>query len=148
MFETISDNGVSRVYLKDGYIYKEQPKFLTDNEIYCLDQLHPYNFVPRAKLIHIELIRLEYIKPAAYRPEWYESIQEQYRVILKVLKKVGIRHGDLTEKNILLSETGRIYVIDFSESRLACDPRPDKRREGDKYWMEYTVSSWISQLVT
>ncbi len=132
----ISDNGISKVELKDGWIYKTQPKFLTDNEIWCLKSLFPLQYVPFAIQIDIETIKIKYIvSMPVTNPELlnYHLVKVQ-----KMLIDVGIRHGDLTEKNIIVHEN-RPYVIDFAESRLMSDPRKDKRPEGDDYWLNKTL---------
>ena len=64
--------------------------------------------------------------------------------ILDALKSAQIRHGDLTEKAILVWRNNP-FMIDFAESRLWSDPRPDKRPEGDAYWLEATFNKLCMQ---
>ncbi len=84
----------------------------------------------------MELIRLEYIENGAVTEP--DVLIGHAEGVLRALDNAGIRHGDLTDANILVRDN-HPYVIDFSESRLTCDPRLDKRREGDRYWLEKTM---------
>lgn len=133
----MTDNGVSRVWLDaDGWVYKRQPRFLTDNEIWCLNRLAPSGYVPKAEWLDYELMRLEYVA--------VESITDvgvwlSHTIpALQALHKASIRHGDLTRHNVLVRNNCPI-IIDWSESRLVGDPRPDKRREGDFWWLNKTM---------
>lgn len=131
----ISNNGISKVWLKDGYIFKQQPKFLTDNEIYCLKIMYPSGYVPKAEQIDIELIKMEYIKnEIVTEPDllWYH-----FPRVLKALGDVGIKHGDLTKYAVLI-RSNKPYIIDFAESRLFGDPRPNKRPGSDGDWLRRT----------
>ena len=59
----LSGNSVSSVWLDDdGTIHKVQPKYLCDNEWWMLDVLRDSGFVPKAKLIGIEEISMEFIE--------------------------------------------------------------------------------------
>lgn len=131
----ISDNGVSRVELIDNKIYKFQPKFLTDNEIYILKLLYPSGYVPKAKRADVEVIEMQYIEPEIVTNP--DVLMWHFSKVLKMLSDYQIRHGDLTVRNILVNKN-KPYIIDWSESRLFCDPRPDKRREGDEHWLVKT----------
>jgi len=135
----LKDNGISRVELRKGLIYKTQPKHLTDNEIWCLEKLAYSGYVPLARQISIDTIEMEFIKETSITD--LEAIIAHFVNILSALQDAGIRHGDLTEANILIKDN-HPYVIDFSESRLHCDPRPDKRPEGDKYWLKRTLKQY------
>ncbi len=135
--EEISNNGVSAVYRgADGFLYKRQPKFLTDNEIWCLKQMHPTGLVPFAEQVALEMIRVEYIKPELVQD--IQTFLRQYDPTLSALRTVGIRHGDLTEYSVLV-RFNRPVLIDFAESRLWDDPRTDKRPEGDAFWLRQTM---------
>lgn len=122
----------SRVWREDGWIIKEQPKTLTDNEFYALSTLHPYGFVPAVKQEDTEVLRIEFIDET--EPTDLPDLYEQAERILAMLRKEELRHGDLTEPHLLIRDN-RLYIIDWGESRVAADPRPDKRREGDAYWL-------------
>lgn len=135
MFNNLSGNSISTVWREGDWIYKKQMKFLTDNDIWCLQTLYPYEYVPYAEQIGIETIRLKYITPMPVTNP--ELLKDHFNKIRKMLIDTGIRHGDLTEKNIVVHKN-RPYIIDFAESRLMCDPRPDKRPEGDEYWLKKT----------
>lgn len=132
----ISDNGVSRVDFLDGFAYKRQPKFMTDNEYWCLEKLYPTGFVPHVEQVEIELLKIEWIdnEPVTDAIAFMGYCSH----VLMVLEDAGIRHGDLTEYSVLVKDNKPI-LIDFAESRLWDDPRPDKRREGDSYWLLKTM---------
>jgi tRNA A-37 threonylcarbamoyl transferase component Bud32 len=54
----------------------------------------------------------------------------------------GVRHGDLTSPHVIVRNNSPI-VIDWAESRVFTDPAPDKREEGDSYWMHKTMRGMI-----
>ncbi len=134
----LSESNISTVWTKhDGYVYKRQPKFMTDSEFWILKQLESSGYVPKqVEQVGIELIKMEYILPESITD--IQEFMSHYEVVLWDLNKIGIRHGDLTDKNLLIKNNKPI-MIDFSESRMACDPRQDKRPEGDEYWLKYAM---------
>jgi RIO-like serine/threonine protein kinase len=137
MRSTISDNGVSRVWRENGHIYKQQPKYMTDNEWYALQVLRPTGYVPQAEKVDIETIRMEDLgqsEPVTNA----EAFMSHLPVILQTLENVALRHGDLTQYAIIV-KNNKPYIIDWGESRFWYDPRPDKRREGDKHWLAKTM---------
>lgn len=135
--KVISNNGISRVWLGgDGYIYKQQPKYLTDNEIWGLERMYQFGYAPKAEQVGIETVRMEYILRNIVTDR--DKFMYHYAFVLKALKDAGIRHGDLSEYSVLVRDNTPI-LIDFAESRVICDPRPDKRPEGDRYWLGTTM---------
>lgn len=136
----ISDNGISRVWREGIWVYKKQPKHLAQNEIWCLEQLYQYGVALYAEQVDEETVRMPFLE----RHPITETLQIKYEAqwVLGVLETAGIRHGDLTAPNVIVN-SNRIYLIDFAESRLACDPRPDKRPEGDEYWLTRTIKEFI-----
>lgn len=138
----ISDNGVSKVWREGDWVYKSQPKFMTDNEIWCLSAMFFSGYVPFAQQLEIELIRTVRVKREPISD--VASVNWRLGHFLLALAQVGIRHGDLTEPNIIINDNG-LFVVDWSESRLACDPRPDKRPEGDEYWLRKTITKMIEK---
>lgn len=140
--KTIKDHPLSRVWIgDDGSIYKWQPKFLTDNEIWCLEKMFPNGgFVPKAERFELEIIRMDFIKDEV--PTDTEILLWNVDNALNALAINGIRHGDLTRPNVLIRDNKPI-LLDFSESRLTSDPRPDKRPEGDRYWLARTIQEII-----
>lgn len=105
---------------------------MTDNAIWCLRRLYPSGYVPYAEQVGVETIRLEWIErePVTDAGAFLAHLPR----VLAALRAAGIRHGDLTEYAVL-TRANRPYLIDFGESRLWNDPRPDKRPEGDEYWL-------------
>lgn len=134
----LSGNDISRVWRsEDGlFIYKHQPKFLCDNEWWCLVQLSWTGYVPQAERVNHETIKMDYIPNDPVLNN--EAFMDHHDRILDILAEAGIRHGDLTKYAIRVMDD-KPYLIDFAESRLVCDPRPDKRPEGDAYWLKRTM---------
>jgi RIO-like serine/threonine protein kinase len=132
----IKEHPCSKVWEDQGSIYKWQPKFLTENEIWCLEKMLPTGFVPKAERVELEIIRMEIIKDET--PTDAHLLMQRTKGALVALERCGIRHGDLTRPNVLIKDNSPV-LIDFSESRLATDPRPDKRPEGDRYWLARTI---------
>lgn len=134
----LAQSNVSTVWLADdGWVYKRQPRFLTDNEFWCLTRLAPAGYVPAVRWVDYDLLQIEYIPDAAVtQPDEFMSHLPK---VLGMLTEYGIRHGDLTVYAIRVRDN-RPIIIDWSESRLACDPRPDKRREGDKWWLTQSMT--------
>lgn len=140
--KVIKDHPLSKVWWLRGYIYKWQPLHLTQNEIWCLETMYPSGFVPVAKREALEIIRMEFVKDEA--PTNSTLLLENTQRALCSLLDCGIRHGDLTRPNILV-RNNRPILLDFSESRLMTDPRPDKRPEGDSYWLNLTMEEIIDK---
>ena len=132
----------SEVRLVDGLIYKEQPKYLADNEMWCLEKMAKYECVPWARRISPELIEMEYIESEPITN--MELFKAYASLFLFKLEKESIRHGDLTKPHVIVRKN-RIHVIDWAESRYWYDPRPDKRTQGDEYWWTKTVKQLLAQ---
>ena len=133
----ISNNGVSKVWRENGHIYKQQPKTMTDNEWYALQVLADTGYVPKAELVDIEIIRMEDLGESEPVTD-AEEFMRHLHTILQHLRLHALRHGDLT-KYALIVKDNKPYIIDWGESRHWYDPRPDKRREGDEYWLTKTM---------
>lgn len=139
----LSGNSVSRVWRDGDLIYKEQPKFLADNEIWCLQKMYPSGFVPSSHRVDTEVIGMRYIKPTPVTAR--RTFMSYYEKVLRALREAGIRHGDLTIYSVIPS-ANKPYLIDFAESRLFGDPRPDKRPEGDEYLLLRTMEQYANGL--
>lgn len=135
----ISDNGISKVWREGDYAFKQQPAFLTTNEIYCLKRMFPSGYVPVAKRIDKDLIRLEWIEDQEITD--YDLLWYHLNKLVLALEKAQIRHGDATAKNVLVNKN-KPWLIDFAESRLACDPRRDKRPYSDMYWLRKSFEQY------
>jgi len=135
--KNLSGNYVSNVWMQYDKVYKKQPKYLCDNEEYALVTLAYTGMVPN--LIERpgdELLVMEYLENEGITSLWefLDGVDRFY----DALCLHGFRHGDLTRPHIFVVNN-QIKVIDWAESRLEPDPRPDKRREGDIHWLTYTV---------
>lgn len=130
----LSGNSVSRVWREDNWIFKQQPKYLADNEFWAL-QCFEYA-PPAVARIDDETVKMWFVEtqPVTNTVEF----MSHYWPVLDALKRHGLRHGDLTEYSVLV-RGNRPVIIDWAESRTWDDPRPDKRREGDAYWLRKTM---------
>lgn len=133
---TLKEGDISRVYVKDGWLYKRQPKYLTDNEWYALSTLASSGYVPEAERLEDELVRMRFIRaePVTAKVTWMSHVP----LILGTLQQAQLRHGDLSVYAIVPSNN-HPYIIDWAESRMWDDPRPDKRREGDAHWLRKSM---------
>lgn len=132
-----SGNGISEVWrAKDGFVYKRQPKYLTDNEIYALEAPALRGFVPKARRLDVDLIQMEFIEaaPITDRERWIN----QYRHVMEALRLSGLRHGDLSVYSVIPRDHKPI-LIDWAESRVMMDPRPNKRRVADSKLLLQTM---------
>ena len=134
----ISDNGISKVWREDGWVYKSQPKCMTDNEVYALKALYPTGYVPYVERVDQELIRMQDLGERQPVTD-AQAFMAHFPRILMELREHGLRHGDLT-KYALIVKDNKPYIIDWGESRSWDDPRPDKRREGDAFWLHKTMT--------
>lgn len=140
----ISNNGVSVVYRYEGYIYKRSIPFLIENELYCLNIMQSSGFVPRGVFRYDKYtIAMHYIEPQVVTDP--RAFMAQKIHVYNALRDANIRHGDLTEKAVIVNNNWP-FLIDFAESRLMNDPRPDKRKEGDWYWLNETFDKLCMKL--
>ncbi len=138
----LSGNAVSRVWIAADRIFKKQPKYLCDNEWYALRKLQPYGIVPLAARIDEETIVMEILKsePVLNQNNLYDNAD----FVLQTLKEIGLRHGDLTRPHVFVVND-KLKIIDWAESRVWDDPRPDKRREGDRWWLVATIVEILNE---
>lgn len=134
---TLSTRTRSSIVRRSGqWVYKSQPKYLTDNAIYALRAMYPSGYVPYAEQTSIDIIRMEFVKRTSLtNPDEFLS---HYEPLLTAMREAGLRHGDLTEYAVIVRDNKPI-IIDWAESRLWDDPRPDKRPEGDAHWLRLTM---------
>jgi RIO-like serine/threonine protein kinase len=133
----LSDNGISTVTRDGDWVYKRQPKYLTDNEYYALYILEHTDYVPRYVVrTAIDTIKMEYVENTPVTDP--AEFMAHYDQIIKMLKRHNLRHDDLTKYAVLVSNNQPI-IIDWAESRTLDDPRPSKRPEGDEYWLRKTM---------
>lgn len=129
----------SIVWLNPGTrtIYKSAPKYLIDNEVHWLTVMQDTGYVPRpVERLDLELISMPYIRnELVTRPE---KFMEHMESVLWWLGHHECRHGDLTEYSVLVKNNQPV-IIDFGEARHLMSPLPDKRREGDRYWLKKTM---------
>jgi len=139
----IKNTGYSQVWEEGGYIYKRQPKYLADNEVHALSLLVSDGWVPEFVRVELEVIRMQ--KLVNVRLTDPTKFQHRCLLLLEALKDNHLRHGDLTRPHLFVTENNWPMLIDWAESRVMCDIRPDKRPEGDKYWMGRTCGEIIRE---
>lgn len=130
----------SKVWRVDDYVYKSQPKYLMDNELWCLSTMYEHGYVPKCERLSVELMRMDFIEREPVTN--VKAFVHNALAFIRKLRQEDIRHGDLTMPHVI-PVNNNIFVIDWAESRVWADPRPDKREEGDMYWMERTMKEII-----
>lgn len=138
----LSGNSISRVWRVDDCIYKQQPKYLCDNEVYALGLLRESGIVPSFRKIDAETIIMERLVRQNINDPITAIRSTKYA--LHAMEFRNIRHGDLTKPHIFF-HNNKIKIIDWGESRLLSDPREDKRPEGDKYWLYKSVKEILRE---
>lgn len=136
-------NRESIVWLaEDGFVYKNQPKVLADNEWYALESLSFLlpRYVPVAWRVDDETIKMHRI--VCEQVTEPEIFMDHYDRVLQTFRYASLRHGDLTNHSVLVVNN-KPMIIDWAESRMWDDPRPDKRREGDAYWLKRTMTEYV-----
>jgi len=138
--EILRDRTERYTVWRDGdLVFKQQPKYLTDNEFAFLSAMQLSGYVPRKIERHdIETISMEYIE--THQVVSAPLFLSHLHPLLTALKLVGIVHGDLTEYAVLVRNDKPI-IIDFSESRWIRDPIPSKRREDDFIMLLRTMTA-------
>ena len=138
----LSDNGVSKVWQENNWIYKRQPKFMTDNEIWCLEHMYDTGYVPYGEQLEIDLIRMRRVKTEKLTDPQIFLFHTD--LLLIAMYEVGVRHGDLTVYHVL-PVNNRPRIIDWAESRALCDPVQDKRPGGDEFWLNKTMQDIVAK---
>lgn len=138
----VSDNKISRVYLYDDWIYKRSIPYLIENEYSYLYQLWPSGYVPKAYRYDKFTLQIQYLGKSEPVTD-PELFMKHINKFLTLLKFHGFRHGDLTTPHVIV-KANRPYIIDWAESRIWGDNAPDKRPEGDEYWLLETARKLMS----
>lgn len=125
----------TEVWRVGSWVFKRQPKTFCDNEIYFLNKMWSSGYVPWAERVDLITLKIAWVErtPITDRRAWLQHIPK----FLATMRGL-VRHGDLTEYSII-PVANQPIVIDWAESRLWNDPRPDKRPEGDAYWLKKTM---------
>ena len=133
----IKETTVSRVWRQGNLIYKQQPRHMAQNEMYALDLLKDTEFAPQsAQWVDGDTISMEFVEATPITDPI--AFMQWGLFVLDTLKARGLRHGDLTDLNIIPRRNVPI-IIDWGQSRLWDDPREDKRPEGDAYWLRISL---------
>lgn len=135
----ISDNSISIVWRgSDGYIYKRSIPFLIENEIGILKRIEHLGVTPKAERYDKYTIKMEDLGKSQTVTK-KTKFARSFKTRLDMIHSFGIRHGDLTRYSVIVKDN-EPFFIDFAESRYITDLRPEKREEGDTYWMERTIN--------
>jgi RIO-like serine/threonine protein kinase len=123
-------------------LFKQQPKYMTDNEYFFLKKMESTSYVPPdVRQEDIETISMEYIHDEPVTDTL--KFRAHFWPVLYALAKNGIRHGDLTKYSVVVNNN-RPYIIDFSESRWITDPIPSKRPQSDAELLEKAFRAKIA----
>lgn len=134
----LSDNGISMVYRgNDGWIYKRTIPYFVNNEKMFLGLMRDSGFVPCFEQHDKYTLKVEDFGKSEEVTDIVTFVRS-CKKFLDAKNETEIRHGDLTRPHIIVIDN-EIKVIDWAESRLFCDGAFDKRREGDKYWLDVTM---------
>ncbi len=132
----LSDNHIAQVWKVGDWVWKRSIPFLIENEMWCLEKIGKYLYAPTARRLDKYTLKTHFIEIESVTDP--KKFMQYLLYVLRVLRECGIRHGDLTKYSVLVQDNSPI-LIDFAESRLWDDPRPDKRPEGDEYWLTKTM---------
>lgn len=134
--EILSDNGISIVMRSNDYIYKRSIPFLIENELWMLNHMLRTGFVPPVERFDKYTIKIGDLGMSELVTDQYIFNEEKIK-LKSLLQYYEVRHGDITPPNIIVRDN-HPFLIDWAESRLANDPRPDKRPPNDAYWIDKT----------
>lgn len=130
----------SVVWLENGRIYKQQPKYLTDNEFFWLKAMESSGYVPLSVVQEsIDIVSMEYVQHTPVTDP--SAFMSHYLPVLEAMAEaggVGVRHGDLTEYAVLV-RNNKPVIIDWAEARLKDSPIVSKRPEPDMEWLQKTM---------
>jgi RIO-like serine/threonine protein kinase len=137
----LSDNSISLVWRAgDGWIYKRSIPYLIETELAMLTTMRGV-YVPG--VARYDKYTLAIQDAGESEPITNTNIfVANCEHFLTVMNMRGVRHGDLTSPHVIVRNNSPI-VIDWAESRVFTDPAPDKREEGDSYWMHKTMRGMI-----
>jgi len=122
-------------------VFKFAPKYLMDNEWHWLRAMQQSGYVPSPVLRKgIETIAMPYIKSDPITDP--DEFMRHLPLVLSALLDAECRHGDLTEYSVLV-RNNKPVIIDFGESREWYSSLPDKRPEGDRFWLGKTMEKLV-----
>lgn len=135
--ENLSGNAISFVWREGNSLFKKQIKHFADNEEYALCHPELQGYVPRfIRRLDLETIEMEFIEATPITDP--DEFMGCYEDVIHRLQEAGLRHGDLT-RYAVIPRNNRPILVDWAESRIIWDERPDKRPEGDGYWLKRTM---------
>lgn len=74
-----------------------------------------------------------------------ERLRRQCAWLVAALRSRWLRHGDLTDRNLIISAGGDVKAIDFQEAhRIQDDDAPQKRPQSDSALILRTLGEWAN----
>jgi len=117
-------------------VIKYADKHLLQNERHALEKMGKTAYVPHLFRATDTMIVMEFIHYDVVTDPG--EFMQHYDTLIMMLGVAGLRHGNLTKYSVLVRDNTPI-LIDWAASRADGDPRPDKRPEGDAYWLRETM---------
>ncbi len=100
-------------YILKVYSYDLQPKQINE-----FIKLSKYGVIPKIHAITKRYIIMKYIDGSLYyyfkkeHPEKLGLINEKIDYLIEIWDKLGLKHGDLSEGNIIIGKNNSVYFID------------------------------------
>lgn len=142
MVEKVSDRVDVSVEREEGAIVKvartKAGEAELANETRFLEALDSTRFVPRlnsATITHLIMEDIGEDEPVGNEA----AFLRRCIALLHAFRERGIRHGDLTAKNLIVRGDYPV-ALDFGESRFADEDSPDKRPKPDAYYFWRAIS--------
>ena len=123
------------------WVYKIASIEFTLNEYRWTSAMAKRGYAPVCLMLDAHTIRTRYLGNQA---ESWSSVTDPYEflshkpLLLGALKDAGVRHGDLTRYAVIVVDN-KPYLIDFAQSRSIHSTLPDKRPQGDEFWLSKTM---------
>lgn len=93
-------------------IYTDSP---SSSEIQYLIKLSKYGLIPKIYYINYYFAIMKYIEGETlwdYGPKTPPEFSLKLKKLIKKWHELGFAHGDISDTNILVTESGKIYLID------------------------------------
>lgn len=134
-FELNKSIVINTEVLKSGkYVLKIFSYDLGPKQINKFIKLSKYGVIPKIYVITKRYIIMKYIVGNLYyyfkkeHPEKLKSINNKIEDLIEVWEKLDLKHGDLSEGNIIIGKNDSVYFIDprLIDSEIVYDPKTRK----------------------
>lgn len=132
MIKTIYKNKKTTIVLKNSRITKTSSMSNSEPEIQKF--AHSLGIAPEVFSYSNGVIEMEYIKGSeldAYikKPDTdRKKLKRDVRAAINILYDNGIKHNDLTGKNVMIASDGAIKILDYGSSVMYKFPVPKNER--------------------